>query len=148
MAKATPAENPVEAKLEALYNLQKIDSEIDRIRTQRGELPLEVQDLEDEIAGLDTRIEKLNDEVKSIESQITEKKNAIKESEALIKKYEEQQNKVRNNREFDALSKELEFQGLEIQLCEKKIKEFKANIAAKKEIIAAATEQLEDRKKD
>jgi len=148
MAKATPAENPVEVKLEALYKLQKIDSEIDRIRTQRGELPLEVQDLEDDIAGLETRLNKLNEEVKEIDLHITEKKNAIKDSEALIKKYEEQQGKVRNNREFDALSKELEFQGLEIQLCDKRIKEYKASVASKKELIAESTELLDERKKD
>jgi predicted nucleic acid-binding Zn-ribbon protein len=148
MAKATPAENPVEVKLEALYKLQKVDSEIDRIRTQRGELPLEVQDLEDDIAGLETRLSKLNEEVKDIDLHITEKKNAIKDSEALIKKYEEQQGKVRNNREFDALSKELEFQSLEIQLCDKRIKEYKASVASKKEIITESSELLEDRKKD
>lgn len=148
MAKAKQAENPVAVKLEALYNLQKVDSEIDRIRTQRGELPLEIQDLEDEIAGLETRLEKLNDEVKDSDMEVTEKKNAIKDAEALIKKYEEQQAKVRNNREFDALSKELEFQGLEIQLCEKRIKEFKVTIAHKKEVINSSAELLEDRKKD
>ncbi|MFT6843961.1 MAG: putative nucleic acid-binding Zn-ribbon protein [Flavobacteriales bacterium] len=148
MAKAKSAENPVAVKLEALYKLQKVDSEIDRIRTQRGELPLEVQDLEDDIAGLETRLEKLSEEVKETELHVTEKKNAIKDSEALIKKYQEQQEKVRNNREFDALSKELEFQGLEMQLCEKRIKEYKSTISDKKELVDESTAMLVDRKKD
>lgn len=144
----TDKEITVEDKLRALYDLQQIDSKIDRIRTVRGELPLEVQDLEDEIQGLETRLNNLTEELKSLENQITEKKNTIKDAEALIKKYEGQQGKVRNNREYDALTKEIEFQKLEIQLAEKRIKEYKANIAAKKEIIDQSTDAFNERKKD
>lgn len=138
----------VEEKLRALYELQQIDSNIDRIRTIRGELPLEVQDLEDEIQGLETRLEKLNDELKSFENQITDKKNVMKDSEALIKKYEAQQGKVRNNREYDSLTKEIEFQKLEIQLAEKRIKEARAGIVSKKEVIEQSEKVLNDRKSD
>ncbi|MFN4234766.1 MAG: zinc ribbon domain-containing protein [Bacteroidia bacterium] len=136
----------VESKLKALYELQQIDSTIDRIKLLRGELPLEVQDLEDEISGLETRLANLNAEVKDLEVQISNRKNSIKDSEALIKKYEEQQNKVRNNREFDSIAKEIEYQKLEIQLAEKRIKEAKAQIAAKQEVIAAAAANIEEKK--
>lgn len=139
------AEVPIEEKLRALYELQQIDSHIDRIRTIRGELPLEVRDLEDEIAGLETRMKNFTEEVKNMEDGINEKKNAIKDAQAAIKKYEAQQSKVRNNREYDAITKEIEFQNLEIQLCEKRIKEFKANIASKKEIIAQSQQLLDER---
>ncbi len=138
----------VEDKLKALYNLQTIDSEIDRIRTIRGELPLEVQDLEDDIAGLETRLQNLTDEVNAFEDAIVERKNMITDALAAIKKYESQQSKVRNNREFDSLNKEIEFQNLEIQLCEKKMNEFKANIEAKNELIEGAKTALEERQKD
>lgn len=138
----------VEEKLKALYHLQQIDSKIDKIRTIRGELPLEVQDLEDEIAGLETRLERINQELEDMETAISDKKNGIKESQLAIKKYEEQQNKVRNNREYDSLSKEIEFQTLEMQLAEKKIKELKAQIALKSETIAASKDNLIERKKD
>ena len=138
----------VEDKLKALYNLQSIDSEIDRIRTIRGELPLEVQDLEDDIAGLETRLQNLTDEVNAFEDAIVERKNMITDALAAIKKYESQQGKVRNNREFDSLDKEIEYQNLEIQLCEKKMNEFKANIEAKNELIEGAKAALEDRQKD
>ncbi len=114
----------IEERLRALYNLQKVDSEIDKIKILRGELPLEVQDLEDEIEGLHTRIEKIEAERQEKETAISDKKIEIKEAEALIKKYEEQQNNVRNNREFDALSKEIEFQNLEIEFFNKNIKDF------------------------
>lgn len=147
-AKTTKKEFSVEDKLRALYQLQTIDSQIDNIRILRGELPLEVEDLEDEIAGLETRIEKFNAEVSDLEVSITDRKNAITDSKNLIKKYEEQQNNVRNNREFDALSKEIEFQKLEIELAEKKIKEAQATISSKKEIIDAANEKLDTLKKD
>jgi predicted nucleic acid-binding Zn-ribbon protein len=113
----------VEQKLVALYTLQQIDSQIDKIRIIRGELPLEVQDLEDEVVGLETRIEKLENEVVVLNNLMNEKKQGIKDSKALITKYEEQQKNVRNNREYDSLSKEVEFQNLEIQLCEKRIRE-------------------------
>lgn len=144
----TGSEFTVEQKLKALYNLQKIDSEIDRIRTIRGELPLEVQDLEDDIAGLETRLQNLTDEVNAFEDAIVQRKNMITDALAAIKKYEEQQGKVRNNREFDSINKEIEFQNLEIQLCEKKMNEFKANIAAKNELIESAKAALEERQKD
>lgn len=137
-----------EEKLRALYDLQLIDSKIDKIRIIRGELPLEVEDLEDEIEGLRTRMEKLDSEIEEINNMITEKKNAIEESKALIKKYEEQQNNVRNNREFDSLNKEIEFQGLEMKLSEKKIKEFKAQLDAKKEIKTTSEEKLKERESD
>lgn len=139
---------PVEEKLRALYELQQIDSQIDRLRTVRGELPLEVRDLEDEVLGLETRTNNLNEEIKVLEEAITEKKNVMKEAAISIKKYEGQQGKVRNNREFDSLSKEIEFQNLEIQLAEKRIKEFKAQIAAKKEIIDGSQATLEERQND
>lgn len=118
----------IERKLLALYSMQLIDSQIDKIRSIRGELPLEVQDLEDEIAGLETRIEKFENETNALNQSITDKKNAIKESQALIKRYEEQQMNVRNNREYDSLSKEIEYQNLEIQLSEKRIREFTSRI--------------------
>lgn len=142
------ADISVEEKLRALYLLQKIDSDIDKIRILRGELPLEVQDLEDEIAGLETRINNYNDETKSLQTAITNKKNEIKESESLIKKYENQQTKVRNNREYDSLSKEIEFQKLEIQLSQKRIKEFSVSLAEKKAIVEEATSKLKERQND
>lgn len=137
-----------EAKLRALYNLQLIDSHIDKIRTVRGELPLEVEDLEDEIEGLALRFQKMQDESKRLEEEVSNKKNAIAESKALIKKYQEQQEKVRNNREFDSLNKELEFQDLEIKLADKRIKEFKAKIDGKLEILQVTSDELEGRRKD
>lgn len=136
----------VEDKLRALYDLQLIDSRIDEIRFVRGELPLEVQDLEDEVEGLNTRLEKLDADLDVIDSQIKEKKNLIEEANALIKKYTEQQKNVRNNREFDSLTKEVEYQELEIQLAEKNIREFKAQIEHKKEVIAQTKSKLEERK--
>ncbi len=139
---AKKKEISVEAKLRALYDLQLIDSRIDEIRNVRGELPLEVEDLEDEVAGLNTRIANLNKDVTGLETDINNKKLAIDESKALMKKYEEQQQKVRNNREFDSLSKEIEYQDLEIQLSEKRIIEYKAKIAQKNEVIDATKEKL------
>lgn len=138
----------IEDKLRALYQLQRIDSSIDKIKIVRGELPLEVNDLEDEVAGLDTRITNLSEELLNLETQINEKKNAIKDAQALIKKYETQQDKVRNNREFDSLSKEIEFQNLDIQLSEKRIKEYKIAIDSKKEIFETATTRYNERKSD
>jgi len=144
MAKKTKDSTP-EEKLRALYDLQIIDSRIDKIRQVRGELPLEVQDLEDEVAGLTTRIEKIEEEINDVNNSVNEKKNTIEEAKAAIKKYTEQQNKVRNNREFDSLSKEIEFQELEIQLAEKRIKEFKAQIEHKKEVFDSSKANLDDR---
>lgn len=142
---AKKKEATVEERLRALYDLQLIDSRIDEIRNVRGELPLEVSDLEDEVAGLKTRLEKLEDSLDNINTQISDKKNLIEESKVLIKKYAEQQKNVRNNREFNSLSKEIEYQELEIQLAEKHIKEFKAQIEQKKEIIAKTKEYNKDR---
>ena len=114
----------IEKKLIALYSLQQVDSQVDKIRIIRGELPLEVQDLEDEIAGLETRVDNQIQETLIMEKSITEKKTAVKDAFALIKKYEDQQMNVRNNREYDSLTKEIEYQNLEIQLSEKRVKEF------------------------
>ncbi len=137
-----------EKRLNALYALQHIDSQIDKIRIIRGELPLEVQDLEDEVAGLETRIDNYIQETAQFERQIAEKTAQITDSQLLIKKYEEQQMNVRNNREYDSLSKELEFQNLEIQLAEKRIKEYTADLEARKEEIAKYTAIIEERKHD
>jgi predicted nucleic acid-binding Zn-ribbon protein len=140
---ANTKELSVEDKLRAIYDLQLIDSRIDEIRNVRGELPLEVEDLEDEVAGLSTRSEKLKSDLEVIEELIKTKKNAIDEHKEAIKKYTKQQESVRNNREFNSLTKEVEFQELEIQLSEKQIKEMKASIEHKKEIIANSKEKLE-----
>ncbi len=142
---ATKKELSVEDKLRAIYDLQLIDSRIDEIRNVRGELPLEVEDLEDEVAGLSTRSEKLKSELEVIEEQIKVKKNAIDEHKEAIKKYTKQQESVRNNREYNSLTKEVEFQELEIQLAEKQIKEMKASIEHKKEVIANSKEKLESK---
>lgn len=136
----------VEEKLRALYDLQLIDSRIDEIRNMRGELPLEVEDLKDEVAGLTTRLQKLTAEVGVIDEQIKTKKNDIETFKSAIKKYTEQQKDVRNNREFNSLTKEIEFQHLEIELAEKHIKEFKANIEHKKNVIEQNNERLEAKK--
>lgn len=146
--KAAVKEHSVKDRLLALYQLQNIDSEIDRLHTIRGELPLEVEDLEDEIKGLETRVEKFESEVSELDKKINDRKFGIQDSLDLIKKYEAQQENVRNNREYDALSKEIEFQSLEIQLAEKHIKEFKASIEAKNELVGTAKEKLEDKKAD
>ncbi|MCK4346345.1 MAG: hypothetical protein KAX05_13760 [Bacteroidales bacterium] len=143
-----PADISVDDKLKALYNLQTADTEIDKIKILRGELPLEVQDLEDEIAGLETRANNYKEEVVNVEQSVVTKKNEIKDSEVLIKKYEEQQMNVRNNREFDSLSKEIEFQTLEIELCEKRIREFTAQVTDKNEIIEKANTVLKERQDD
>jgi predicted nucleic acid-binding Zn-ribbon protein len=147
-AKTHESEISVEERLRALYGLQLVDSEIDKIKTLRGELPLEVQDLEDEIAGLETRLGNLREEVVNLEKSVSKKNNEIVESENLIKKYEEQQKNVRNNREFDSLSKEIEYQRLEIELYNKKIKEFLFQIEEKKVVIADSEAILGDRKSD
>ncbi|MPQ45936.1 hypothetical protein GCQ56_02840 [Marinifilum sp. N1E240] len=138
----------VEEKLRTLHEMQSVDSEVDQIRTLRGELPLEVQDLEDEIAGLDTRIANLNSEVKELVETVAKKKQEIKEAGLLIKKYEAQQMNVRNNREFDSISKEIEFQNLEIELCEKRIKEFTAEMNNKKALIENSESNFTEKKAD
>lgn len=146
--KSHDTEIPVEDRLRALYSLQLVDSEIDKIKTLRGELPLEVQDLEDDIAGLETRLSNLRDEVVTLEKSVQKKHNEISDSEALIKKYVEQQKNVRNNREFDSLSKEIEYQNLEIELYNKKIKEFNVQIDEKKVVIGESEATLNERKSD
>ncbi|HAJ99873.1 MAG TPA: hypothetical protein DCM62_07595 [Bacteroidales bacterium] len=138
----------VRKKLIALFTLQSIDTQIDKIRSVRGELPLEVQDLEDEIAGLETRIDKYRKEVSELETEITGKKIFIKQSQDQIKKYEGQLMNVRNNREYDSLSKEIDTQGLDIQLSEKRIKEFTASIEMKNETIKDIESELNERKRD
>ncbi len=139
---ANTKELNVEEKLRALYSLQLIDSKIDEIKNVRGELPLEVEDLQDEVTGLSKRLEKLNQEIESIEFQVKEKKNNIEDFKVSIKKYTDQQKNVRNNREFNSLAKEIEFQELEIQLAEKHIKEFKFSLENKKNIVTETTEKL------
>lgn len=138
----------VEGKLRTLFELQLIDSKIDRLRVVRGELPLEVQDLEDTVAQLETRFENYSKESADLETQISEKTIAIKDHKANIKKYEAQLGKVKNNREYDAITKEIEFQNLEIQLCEKRIKEYKALIGQKEEFLVSSEKDLKDKKKD
>jgi len=142
---AKKKEVTVEEKLRALYDLQLIDARIDEIRNVRGELPLEVEDLEDEVAGLNKRLEKLSADLEKVDVDIKGKKILIEESNGLIKKYTEQQKNVRNNREFNAISKEIEFQELEIELAEKHIKEFYAQIEQKKEVIESTKEKMEQR---
>jgi len=146
--KTHESEISVEERLRALYGLQLVDSEIDKIKTLRGELPLEVQDLEDEIAGLETRLGNFKDEVVVLEKSVLKKNNEIIDSEGLIKKYEEQQKNVRNNREFDSLSKEIEYQNLEIELYNKKIKEFNFQIEEKRVVIAESELTLSERRSD
>jgi uncharacterized protein len=146
--KTNETELSIEEKLRALYSLQLVDSEIDKIRTLRGELPLEVQDLEDEVEGLETRIGNLKAELSELEKSIVKKNGEIVTAQGLIKKYEDQQNNVRNNREYDSLSKEVEFQTLEIELCNKKIREFTIQVSEKKEIMSEAQAHLDERKKD
>ena len=138
----------VEQKLRLLYELQVVDSAIDDIRTLRGELPNEVKFLEDDIAGLETRIFNINADIKRADVEISKHKLEIENSKAMIKKYEEQQKNVRNNREFESLAKGIEFQSLEIELCEKKIREVNMTIKDKRNLEETAKIQLDDRKKD
>jgi predicted nucleic acid-binding Zn-ribbon protein len=135
----------VENKLRALYDLQLIDSRIDEIKNLRGELPLEVEDLENEIQGLNTRVEKVKTEIKEDELKISEYKQTIENAKELLKKYEEKLKNVRNNREYNSIVKEQEYQDLEIQLAEKKIKEHKALIEQKQEGLYLINERLEER---
>ena len=142
---AKKKEVTVEDRLRALFDLQLIDSRVDEIRNVRGELPLEVRDLEDEVAGMNMRLEKLLIGLEATDGEINGKKLLIEEAKSLIKKYTEQQKNVRNNREYNSLTKEVEFQELEIQLAEKHIKEFKAQIEQKKEIISETKGRLKER---
>lgn len=138
----------VEEKLKALYDLQKAVSKIDEIKILRGELPLEVQDLEDEIIGLNTRMDNFETEIADMIATIASKKVEIEESRIKIAKYKEQQDNVRNNREYDNLLKEVEFQTLEIELCEKRIREFSAALEIKQNEQKISAEQLSERKLD
>ena len=142
------ADISVEEKLSALFQLQKIHSELDKISILRGELPLEVRDLEDEIAGLDTRIHNFQEDIKKLEADIAGKKTDIVNSQEQIKIYKEQQDNVRNNREYDSLSKEIEFQTLEIELSEKRIREFTAQAEDRKQAIVRAEETLASKRID
>ena len=141
-------EMSVKEKLTALYDLQQVDTDIDKIKILRGELPLEVQDLEDEIVGLETRVGNIEAEVKTLQEAISKKNNEVANALSLIKKYEEQQNNVRNNREYDSLSKEIEFQTLEIELAEKRKKEFTEQVEEKEVLITDSTVVLDERKGD
>jgi predicted nucleic acid-binding Zn-ribbon protein len=143
-SKKDPAEFSVEEKLKALYQLQTMLSEIDKIKTLRGELPLEVQDLEDELAGLNTRIEKIKGEITDLTKSIADSKVAIERSKSLIAKYTEQQDNVRNNREFDALNKEIEYQNLNVELAEKHIRDFSAAMNAKNEELQHSQELISE----
>ena len=138
----------VEEKLQHLYELQRIDTEIDKIKTLRGELPLEVQDLEDEIAGLETRLENLKNEISEADKSVATKKQEIAKSEELIKKYTEQLDNVRNNREYDALTKEVEFQKLEIELQNKRIREAQKTKAEKEVNLEISSKQYDEKKAD
>jgi len=146
--KKEAAELTVEEKLQALYQLQTMLSEIDKIKTLRGELPLEVQDLEDEVTGLGTRVEKIKSEIEELKSDVAAKRIEIETSKAAVDKYKQQQENVRNNREYDFLTKEIEFQTLEIELCEKRIREFTNEVNIKTEDVQKGLEDLEERNKD
>ena len=146
MAKKDPTDLTVEEKLETLYKLQTTLSAIDEKRALRGELPLEVQDLEDEIAGLTTRVEKIKDEIEDFQQAVTQKKAEIAAAQISVKKYNEQLDDVQNNREYDTLKKEIEFQTLEIELCNKKIREAATKVEERKSDLKRAEEQIEDRK--
>ena len=148
MAKKDPTDLSVEEKLKTLYQLQTALSSIDEKRALRGELPLEVQDLEDEIEGLSTRVEKIKNEIDEFQRAITLKNGEISDAKASVERYQAQLNEVKNNREYDTLSKEIEFQTLEIELCNKKIREANARIAEKKEELAANEELIKDREGD
>ena len=148
MAKKDPTDLSVEEKLKTLYQLQAALSSIDEKRALRGELPLEVQDLEDEIEGLTTRMEKIQNEIDEFQKAITQKKGEIADAEASVARYKAQLDEVKNNREYDTLSKEIEFQSLEIELCNKKIREANNRIAEKKEELAANQEVIKERQDD
>ena len=141
-------EYSMEEKIEALYKLHHIDSKIDEIEKIKGELPLEVQDLEDEVAGLQTRIDKINGEIEELTALSRQRRRETDEAKMLIEKYEEQQQNVRNNREFDAITKEIEFQKLEIDLCAKRLKEYSAEMKVKKKLAEDAETLFSERNID
>ena len=147
-AAVAPADVPVAAKLEALLTLQQLDSQLDEIRRVRGDLPEEVRDLEDEIAGYEVRVKKFDEEIQGLNDFIKSRKQASKDAETLIKKYDEQQQNVRNNREFEAIAKEIELQRLEIQIADKKIKESQYQIDVKNAEISGTKSKLDERRKD
>ena len=146
--KTSEVDYSMQEKIMALYELQKIDSKIDEINKIKGELPLEVEDLEDEIAGLTTRIENINAEIDELTDLTRQRKREIEEAKMKIAKYTEQQNNVRNNREFDALTKEIEYQELEIELAEKRLKQYSVDIRNKKHIAEEAETLAADRNID
>ena len=143
--KTNDVDYSMQEKIMALYELQKIDSQIDEINKIKGELPLEVQDLEDELAGLNTRVENINAEIEELNSLTRQRKREVDQAKIMIANYKEQQNNVRNNREFDSLTKEIEYQELEIELAEKRLKEYSAGIKSKKAIIEQTNADLEER---
>lgn len=148
MATKTASIMTVADKLDALYKLQTVDSQIDEIRRVRGELPMEVSDLEDIIAGLETRTNNLDEEIEGYKTDISNNKLAIKEAQALLKKYNKQQGNVKNNREFDALTKEIELQTLEIELAKKKIKDAEEKVENKAIYLTESSDILKDRSKE
>ena len=148
MAKKKATTVSVKDRLRALYQLQMIDSEIDKIRIVRGELPLEIEDLEDLLAGMQTRLDKLNSELDAVNHEILSKKNANLDAEALVKKYEKQLKNIKNNREFSSLTKELEYKSLEIQLNEKQMTELQAKTLHKNEVINEVKSQVADREEE
>ena len=145
MAKKESTEMTVEERLKALFQLQTTLSAIDEKRALRGELPLEVQDLEDEIAGLTIRIEKIQNEIKDFQDAISRKKGEIKQAQATVDRYSQQLNEVKNNREYDTLTKEIEYQTLEIELCDKKIREATTKVEERIRDIEMTQETLKDR---
>ena len=146
--KTAEVDYSMQEKILALYELQKIDSKIDEINKIKGELPLEVQDLEDELAGLNTRIEHINGEIEELNALTKQRKREVDQAKILIGNYKEQQNNVRNNREFDAITKEIEYQELEIELAEKRLKEYAAAVKAKKALLEETEGIVADRKAD
>ncbi len=148
MAKKDPTDLSVEERLKTLYQLQSALSSIDEKRALRGELPLEVQDLEDEIEGLSTRVEKIRNEIREFQNAIVQKNGEIQEAKTSVERYQNQLNEVKNNREYDTLSKEIEFQTLEIELCNKKIREANVKIAEKQQELAENEEVIKERESD
>lgn len=146
--KTADVDYSMQEKILALYELQKIDSKIDQINKVKGELPLEVQDLEDEMAGMKTRIDHINGEIEELNALTKQRKREVDQAKIMIGNYKEQQNNVRNNREFDAISKEIEYQELEIELAEKRLKEYAAGIKAKKLQLEEAENLSKDRSAD
>ena len=146
--KTAEVDYSMQEKILALYDLQKIDSQIDSINKVKGELPLEVQDLDDELAGLKARVENINAEIEELNALSKQRKREVDQAKILIGNYKEQQNNVRNNREFDAISKEIEYQELEIELAEKRLKEYAAGIKVKKAQVEETEALMTERRKD